>query len=101
MLDVKFIRANSELVKAGARKKRVECDVDGLLRLDEERRTLGQEVDGLRARQKNAGKEMAKATPEQRARILEEQKKLKEELGGLEPRLAQIEKSLTELQLRV
>jgi seryl-tRNA synthetase len=101
MLDLKFIRAHPELVKDGARKKRVECDVDGLLRLDEERRGLGQTVDGLRARQRSAGKEMAKATPEQRARILEEQKRLRDELRGGEQRLAEIEKALTELQLRV
>jgi seryl-tRNA synthetase len=101
MLDIKFIRANAERVKAGARKKRVECDVDGLLRLDEERRTLGPQVDGLRARQKNAGKEMAKATSEERARILGEQKTLKEELVLLEQRLSALEKSITELQLRV
>jgi len=101
MLDLKFIRANAALVKAGAVKKRVECDVDGLLRLDEERRSLGTQVDELRARQKSAGKEMAKATPEQRARILDDQRKLKEELQGQEARLSELEKGMTELQLRV
>jgi seryl-tRNA synthetase len=101
MLDLKFIRANAELVKEGARKKRVECDVDGLLVLDEERRGLGKQVDDLRARQKSAGKEMGKATPEQRARILEGQKELKEELQGLETRLGEVEKAMTELQLRI
>jgi seryl-tRNA synthetase len=101
MLDLKFIRANAERVKAGALKKRVECDVDGLLRLDEERRALGPKVDELRNRQKTGGKEMAKASPEQRVGILEEQKKLKEQLSGLEARLSELEKAMTELQLRV
>jgi seryl-tRNA synthetase len=101
MLDLKFIRAHAEAIKEGARKKRVECDVDGVLRLDEERRALGQTVDGLRARQKNAGKELAKAGPTDRARMLEEQKELKAELSGLEARLGELEKALRELQLRV
>ena len=101
MLDLKFIRANAELVKAGAVKKRVECDVDGLLRLDEERRALTHDVDGLRARQKVAGKEIAKAAPDVRTRILAEQKGLSEELKGLEARLGVLEKSMTELQLRI
>jgi len=101
MLDLKFIRANAERIKAGAQKKHVECDVDGLLRLDEERRALGQEVDGFRARQKNAGKEMGKASPEARTRILEEQKALKEELQGREARLSELEKAITELLLRI
>lgn len=101
MLDLKFIRRNAELVKEGARKKRVDCDVDGLLRLDEQRRALGTRVDELRARQKSAGKEMAKATPEQRARILEEQKTLKGELQEREQELGKLEKELNELWLRV
>ncbi len=101
MLDLKFIRANADAVKAGARKKRVECDVDGLLRLDEERRALTPGVDGLRARQKIGGKEMGKASPEARALILADQGKIKEELKGLEARLATLEKAMTELQLRI
>lgn len=101
MLDIKFIRANAEAVKEGARKKRVECDVDGLLRLDERRRALGPRVDELRARQKSAGKEMGKAGPEERARILEEQKKLKGELQDQERELQGLEKQIQELQLRV
>jgi len=101
MLDLKFIRANPELVKEGARKKRVTCDVDRLLALDEERRALGQKVDDLRARQRSAGKEMGKATPEQRARILEDQTVLKEELKGQEARLGELEKEITALQLCV
>jgi len=101
VLDLKFIRANAELVKAGAVKKRVECDVDGLLRLDEERRALTHDVDGLRARQKVAGKEIAKAAPDARARILADQKGLSDELKGLEARLGVLEKSMNELQLRI
>jgi len=101
MLDLKFIRTNAERVKAGAILKRVECDVDGLLRLDEERRALAPKVDELRSRQKSGGKEMAKATPEQRVRILEEQKKLKDELSGLETRLSELDKAMTALQLLV
>jgi seryl-tRNA synthetase len=101
VLDLKFIRQNAALVKAGAVKKRVVCDVDHLLVLDEERRALGAKVDEMRNRQKSAGREMGKASPEQRARILEDQKTLKEELQGLEARLGAIEKEITELQLRV
>jgi len=101
MLDLKFIRANAELVKAGARKKHVACDVDRLLQLDEERRALGPQVDELRNRQKTAGKEMARATPEERARILEQQRALKEELQGLEARMGELEQQMTPLHLAV
>ena len=101
MLDLKFIRANAEAVKAGAAKKRITCDVDGLLALDEERRALAPRVDELRSRQKSGGKEMAKAGPEERANLLGDQKRLKEELSGLETTLSELEKKILVLQLRI
>ena len=52
MLDLKFIRAHPDVVKAGAKKKRMECDVDAILALDEERRSIGVKVDELRGAQK-------------------------------------------------
>jgi seryl-tRNA synthetase len=91
VLDLKFVRENPELVKAGARKKRIVCDVDQVLALDRERRELGQRVDDLRARQRSGGKELAQASPERRASLMSEQKSLKEELKELEPRLGALE----------
>ena len=101
MLDPKFIRENSELVKAGARKKHVECDVDGFLAVDAERRSLGQEVDELRAEQKNAGKAIAKASPEERAKLLASQKELKGALKAKEERLSELADKLHELHIRI
>ncbi len=102
MLDAKFIRANPELVKAGARKKRIACDVDGFLALDAERREVGQRVDELRARQKSAAKTMSRdALPEARARVIEEQKSLKQELKALEERLGDVELRLKEIWIRI
>ena len=40
MLDIKFIRENIELVKAGAQKKHIEVDLDTLMELDWKRREL-------------------------------------------------------------
>ncbi len=101
MLDLKFIRANAERVKAGARKKRVECDVDGLIALDEERRARGARADELRARQNQAGRELARADPATRERLLGDQRQLKTELKGLEEELGVLERRIRELQLRV
>ena len=48
MLDMKYIRANPELVKAGAAKKRIALDLDAILALDERvRASLGIMVDQL------------------------------------------------------
>jgi seryl-tRNA synthetase len=40
MLDIKFIRENSEKVKKACKDKQVKVDIDELLRLDKERRGL-------------------------------------------------------------
>ncbi|PIR44907.1 MAG: hypothetical protein COV10_02420 [Candidatus Vogelbacteria bacterium CG10_big_fil_rev_8_21_14_0_10_51_16] len=40
MLDIKFIRENLDLVKAGAQKKGVTVDLDALMRADDRRREL-------------------------------------------------------------
>jgi len=45
VLDLKFIRQHPDVVKDGARKKRIACDVDRILALDEECRAAGREVD--------------------------------------------------------
>ncbi len=101
MLDLKLIRQNPEAVAAGARKKRIPCDVDRILALDVEGRELGQRVDALRARQRTAGKEIAQADEGRRAELLAEQTELKTELRSAEERKGAIDAELHELLLRV
>ena len=55
MLDVKFIRENSDLVKKSAVDKRIDCDVDRLLEVDEKRRALQADLDALRTEVKEKG----------------------------------------------
>ena len=101
MLDIKLIRAEPELVKAGARKKRMECDVDRILELDQEWRGLGREIDELRATQKQGNKALGRAAPEERATLLAEQKSLKAGLKLKAARQAELEAELRRLMLLV
>ncbi len=101
MLDLKFIRQNPDVVKAGAAKKRIECDIDRILELDVSARELGAEVDALRADQRVAGKALGKATPDERVALLEGQKTAKTKLKGLEERLGAIQTELKALLLLV
>ncbi|MDP6839097.1 MAG: serine--tRNA ligase [Planctomycetota bacterium] len=101
MLDLKFIRANPDLVRAASAKKHIPCDVDRILELDGEARGLGQEVDGLRARQKEAGKAMGQASAEERGVILASQKELKAELKVCEERARALQDELRTLLLEV
>src|SRR3989338_7460417 len=49
MLDIKFIRENVALVKKIAKEKRVVCDIDKLLKLDEKRREHLHKLEALKA----------------------------------------------------
>ena len=101
MLDLKFIREFPELVEAGAAKKRFPCDVGRILELDRQVRTLGREVDGLRQAQRQAGKEIARASAEQRPALLDKQRSEKVRLKELEGRQSELQEQLDALLLEV
>ncbi len=91
MLDIKFIRAHLDLVREGARRKRIACDLDRILALDDERRTILGELESLRHKQNLAGKEIARLKgPEKEAavrdmgRIAARAKELGERVLGVE-----------------
>ncbi len=95
MLDIGFIRDNSELVKKIARQKNVDVDVDELLRVDKKRRDLQTQID-MSARQKNlhAKKNMAgKPSPDDIA----EGKRLKSEITKLQKQLDEVKDRYTAL----
>ena len=59
MLDLKFIRDNRELVKESIKNRRGKIDIDEMLKLDEERRKLLVEVEGLKAERNKANDEIS------------------------------------------
>jgi len=90
MLDIKFIRQNPEKVKEGCRKKGVKCNIDQILKLDEERRKYISQVESLRAKQKKLG----------RAGIKEAQE-IKSQIKQITPTLEKTEIELNHLMLQI
>lgn len=81
MLDIKFIRDNKDIVIAGAKKKRMNVDVDALILLDDKRRELQLEIDSKRAEQNVASDAIASAkTDEERKEVIARMQILKEGL---------------------
>ncbi len=60
MLDLKFIRENPELVKAGIAKKNDKSDIDAILQIDEQRREIIREVEQLKGERNRASAEIGK-----------------------------------------
>ena len=59
MIDIKLIRQDPQRFKDAARNKRVDCDIDALLAIDDRRRALQQELDGLKFQQNETGGQIA------------------------------------------
>ncbi len=101
MLDIKFIRENADIVKAGAQKKRVDVDIDRLLTVDDERRQLRQELDEKRAEQNRASKLIVLAKDEEKQKLLESMRHLKDGMGELEEKYAKVMEEWQKLMLMV
>ena len=88
MLDIKFIRDNKDLVQAGARKKRVDFDVEALITADDTRKEILQSVEAKRMEQNSFNDKIAGAkTPEDRQKYIDEMKILKASLEVEEEKL--------------
>lgn len=101
MLDITFIRENPDLVRAGAKKKHVEVDIDRLLAVDEKRRALLTEVEGMRAKQNEVSDQVVKATPEEKEKAIAEMRVLKESLQAKEKELEEVQKEWQLLMVQV
>lgn len=95
MLDIRFIRENPELVKAAAVHKGYKVDIDGLLKSDERRRALMNEVEKLRERRNEIAKQSKSGSPD--PKLIEEGKSIKVSLSELESQLTEATGNYTEL----
>ena len=92
MLDIQFIRDNTDKVKKSTAAKQLDPSlVDKLLELDEKRRKLLGEIEVVRAKKNKFASE----------KNIEEGKKIKEELKVLEPELQKLEDEYRQASLLI
>lgn len=101
MLDIHFIRENADLVKAGAAKKNVEVDIDRLLALDEERKTLRAQMDEKKAEQNRMGDTIRRADGTERDALIERMRHVKEGFSELEGKFTTLTDEWTKLMLAI
>lgn len=99
MLDIRFIRENAERVQTAAQQKGYEVSIQRLLELDDERRSLQQQVDQLRERRNANAAKMQGGKPEQA--MIDEGKQIKVGLAEREGYLTNTEQEFTELLKKV
>src|ERR1035437_2261334 len=88
MLDIKFIRENKDVVQAGAKKKRVEIDIEKLIALDDERLKQLKEVEELRSEVNRVSNDIARdQDPALKIQLIEEMRAVKDDIKVKEEKL--------------
>ena len=90
MLDIHFIRENVDLIKAGALKKHIEMDIDRLVKVDDERKVIRQELDAKRAEQNRNSNEIHTYKDKEKEKAIEKMQHLKAGMAEAEERLKKV-----------
>jgi len=96
MLDLNFIRENSEKVKKACKDKNVQISVDLILDLDAEKRKIQTEIESLKAEQNKISR-----GGKDNSSLIVQAKEIKERVKLLEPQMEKAENELKLLLLEV
>jgi len=100
MLSLDFIRRNAELVRENLVKLNTDAPIDAILALDERRRDAIQRVEALRARRNEVSKRIG-ATREKPPELIEEMRRVGDDIKALEADMRALDEQLDDLLLRV
>lgn len=102
MLDIKFIRENTDIVKMAIEKKRVKLDIKELLDVDEKRVSVLSEVEKLRGKQNLVSERIPQLADEsEKAELIKSMQVLKDDLKKKEEELREIMEQWRSLMLQV
>ena len=101
MLDIDFIVENPDVVRAAARAKGVDLDLDRLLALHSETKALLIQIEELRHERNVVSKETGKASESERPALIERGRAIGDQLKELEPTLREQQEALQALLLQV
>lgn len=101
MLDIKFIKENTDIVKDAVQKKRMNVDIDALVALDNTRLQLLSLVESLRAEQNAVSDTIQSADAFTREQLIAQMKQLKDALRDKEEELKKITQEWQLLMLQV
>lgn len=92
MLDINFIRENLDLVEKSAKEKGYNVNIRDILKLDDDRKSVLQEVEALRRERNEIAAQMKGGKPD--PKLIEAGKAVKEKLADLEVALTGAETSV-------
>ncbi|MGE4490544.1 MAG: serine--tRNA ligase [Kiritimatiellales bacterium] len=98
MLDIKFIRENPDAVRQGLAARKAEADIDGLLRLDADRRTAITEAEDLKQARNTASKKIGGLMKEGRR---DEAEAAKEDVRKIGDRIAELDEQIRDIDEKI
>jgi seryl-tRNA synthetase len=103
MLDLKFIRDNSDLVRQNTANKNESADIDRILELDEKRRSIIQEADQLKNQRNTVSSEIAvlKKNKQNADDKIQAMKEVSDRIKQLDDELRSAEEELEQALLKV
>jgi seryl-tRNA synthetase len=102
VIDLRLLREDPDLIRASQRLRGESPEkVDSLLRADEERRAATQRFESVRAEQKSLGKQVAKASGDEKSALLARTKELAAEVKTAEAAASAADEALKAAQLAV
>ncbi len=102
MLDIKFIRENKDIVQAGAKKKRIDIDIDKLIALDDDRLSELKAIEDLRAEVNKVSNDIVRDQDgAHKLQLIEEMRAVKEDIKSKEEKLKEILVEWQKLMLQV
>ncbi len=103
MLDIKLIRTETEKVKAALARRKEVVDIDGLLKLDSEKRELLFSVEQLKQKQNEVSKSIPALKKEGKdvSPIFEEMKKLSDEIKEIDEKVRVYDEKITAIMYTI
>lgn len=101
MLDIKYIRENSDIVKKAAENKLINVDIDRLLEVDNILRTKNQELDTLREERNKLSSSIPTLADREKKDTIEYVRTLKEKITKLEDEVTPLKEEFDNLMYEV
>ena len=103
MLDIRILRTEPEKVKAALKSRNSEIDVDAIIKLDEERRSVLFKVEQLKSKQNEESKKIPQLKKEGKdvSGIFEEMKKLSDEIKSLDAEVREYDEKVQMAMLTI
>lgn len=99
MLDINFIRENTEKIKKAIQDKRIDLDLDKLLEVDNRRRDLLRQIEDLNRQRNEINDQIPQS--EDKNSLIKKGKEIKDQLTDLEAKYQGVENEFNSLMVKV